>query len=490
MKFFPIIFLPIFLCLNCKQLPLQNESPVIPNVLLLIADDHGYADLSRRAVDVSTPNIDRLAASGIHFRNAYATSPICSPSRIGLMTGAYHQRQEVFWYGGNGLSNPAIPTLAELLQQKDYATGYFGKFHYGSKDTDINHRSFPLNHGYQTLFGCNGGRKHYLIHNNEKEAAFQEAMKSAENPKQSLKMEGFWVQNRRENVEGFSTELISEKGMAFMKQQIETKQSYFATISFNAVHNFTHQLPEEYLKANNLKGYHDWNPAEESYYDWYVQGRKPNNPEGRAHYLGQLHYLDQEVGRILDFLEAEKQLENTLIIYIGDNGGSTQIYADNSPYEGGKYTMYEGGLRVPLMMSWKGNIKSKQIADNLVSAMDILPTVCEATKTNLPQITDGISLLPIFDGSQANLEHEVLVWWGGEQAAVRSGDWKYRWANDDEGSFAASSTKYEGVELELGHFLHDLNADRGEQQNLHEAEQAQLQLLQGTLENWKKEILK
>jgi len=93
--------------------------------------------------------------------------------------------------------------------QKGYATGFFGKFHYGSKDTDTSHRSFPLNHGYQELFGCNGGRKHYLIHNNEKEVAFREAMKKAANPKQSLEMGGFWVQNKRENVEGFATEMIS-----------------------------------------------------------------------------------------------------------------------------------------------------------------------------------------------------------------------------------------------------------------------------------------
>ena len=486
-----ILLLSLIICQGCNMLSnKETQSPIPPNVLLIIADDHGYADLSGRATDVNTPNLDRLTESGIHFKNAYATSPICSPSRVGLMTGTYHQRQDVFWYGGNGLSNPEIPTIAELLLDKGYSTGYFGKFHYGSKDTDINHRSFPLNHGFQKLFGCNGGRKHYLIHNNEKEAAFQEAMKKAEKPKQSLKMEGFWVQNERKNMEGFATELISKRGIEFMKQQIESDQPYFATVSFNAVHNFTHQLPEEYLKANNLKGYHDWNPEKESYYEWYVKGRKPNNPEGRAHYLGQLYYLDKEIGHLLDFLEQEEQLEHTLIIYIGDNGGSTQIYANNSPFQGGKYTMYEGGLRVPLIVSWKGKIKENRVVDNLVSAMDVLPTICEITTTPLPELTDGISLLPILDGSDPKLEHESLVWWGGEQAAIRLGNWKYRWANNSDNSFAKQSSTYEGVDLALGTFLHNLQEDIGEQQNLYQTERKQVQVLQEKLESWKEEIIK
>lgn len=490
MKNLIYIFLSAMLFSACASKTTTITQAPLPNIILMIGDDHGYADLGylNLANDVSTPNFDRLASLSTSFKNAYATSPICSPSRVGIMTGAYHQRQEVFWYGGNGLSNPNIPTIAELLLQKGYATGFFGKFHYGSKDTDITHRSFPLNHGYQELFGCNGGRKHYLIHNNEREAAFKKAMENAESPKQSLEMGGFWVQDKRENIEGFSTELISQRGIDFMKRNIVENQAFFATISFNAVHNFTHQLPQAYLDKHQLEGYHDWDPEKESYYDWYKKGRVPNNPEGRAHYLGQLFYLDQEVGRILDFLEKENQLENTLIIYVGDNGGSTQIYANNAPYKGGKYTMYEGGLRVPLFVAWKGKYLEGKQVENLVSGLDILPTICEATQTAVPEVSDGISLNVILDNSDAAVEHKTLIWYGGEQAAVRSGKWKYRWANDGENSFARNSTQYEGVDLELGEYVYDLENNSSEQENLSDQQAEVLTQLKEELALWKRQV--
>ena len=254
------------------------------------------------------------------------------------MTGAYHQRQQVFWYGGNGLSNPDIPTLPELLLEKGYATGMIGKFHYGSKDANTEHRSFPLNHGFQELFGFNGGRKHYLIHDSEKEADFRKLMEQAPNPKQSFKMESFFRQDKREKAEGFATELLSAEAIDFIQKKQKGDQPYFLTLSFNAVHNFTHQLPQEYLDEHKLQGMADWDPTQETYYEWYERGRKPNNPEGRAHYLGQLYYLDREVGRIMDYLQSSQQLENTIVVYVGDNGGSTQIYANNGEFAGGKYT--------------------------------------------------------------------------------------------------------------------------------------------------------
>ncbi|MEM1124473.1 MAG: sulfatase-like hydrolase/transferase, partial [Bacteroidota bacterium] len=423
------------------------------------------------------------------FTNAFATSPICSPSRVGLLTGTYHQRQQVFWYGGNGLSNPQIPTIAETLQKNGYQTGMIGKFHYGSKDADTTHRSFPLNHGFQELFGFNGGRKHYLIHDSEKEAAFRQLMEKAPQPKQSFKMESFFRQAQREKAEGFATELLSEEAIQFMDKKKNAENPYFLTLSFNAVHNFTHQLPQEYLDHTGLKGMADWNPNIETYYEWYERGRKPNNPEGRAHYLGQLYYLDKAIGRIMDYLKETNQLENTIIIYVGDNGGSTQIYADNGLFAGGKYTMYDGGLRIPLLVSWQGNYQQNAVSENMVSAMDIFPTLTDATNTARPATLDGISLHELLSGNKPNIEHETLFWFGGEQAAVRSGKWKYRYANDAVNSFAKSSTKYEGVSLELGEFLHDVNTDIGESKNLKEAHPEVLADLKAQLAVWKKEVV-
>jgi len=486
--YFVFLFLGFLSCQSTIEETAKQKSP---NILLIIADDHGYADMSinELAADVQTPNLDKLAKSGTRFTNAFASSPICSPSRVGLMTGTYHQRQQVFWYGGNGLSNPEIPTIAELLLEKGYSTGMIGKFHFGSKDANTQHRSFPLNHGFQELFGFNGGRKHYLIHDSEKEAAFRKLMENAPQPKQSFKMESFFRQAKRERAEGFATEILSEEAIQFIKNKQTTDQPYFLTLSFNAVHNFTHQLPQEYLDQHQLKGMEDWNPEKETYYEWYERGRKPNNPEGRAHYLGQLYYLDKEIGRVVDYLTATQQLENTIIIYVGDNGGSTQIYADNGQFAGGKYTMYDGGLRIPMLVSWKGQYQENVVSENMVSAMDIFPTLMDATETNNPATLDGISLHPLLKGENPSIAHETLFWFGGEQAAVRSGKWKYRWANDADDSFAKRSTKYEGVALELGTFLHDTQLDIGEKVNLKDTEQAVFEDLQNQLAIWKKEVI-
>lgn len=486
--YFIILLIGCFSCQSPIQETVEQKSP---NILLIIADDHGYADMSvtQLAADVQTPNLDRLAKSGTRFTNAFASSPICSPSRVGLMTGTYHQRQQVFWYGGNGLSNPEIPTIPELLLEKGYATGMIGKFHFGSKDADTGHRSFPLNHGFQALFGFNGGRKHYLIHDSEKEAAFRQLMENAPQPKQSFKMESFFRQDKRAQATGFATELLSAAAIEFIKQQQTQQQPYFLTLSFNAVHNFTHQLPQAYLDKHNLKGMADWDPTKETYYEWYERGRKPNNPEGRAHYLGQLYYLDKEIGRVMGYLTATNQLENTIIVYVGDNGGSTQIYADNGPFAGGKYTMYDGGLRIPMLVSWKDSYQQNVVSNNMVSAMDLLPTLMEATQTTPPETIDGISLHPLLKGDNSTIGHETLFWFGGEQAAVRSGKWKYRWANDEANSFAKRSTKYEGVALEVGEFLHDTQVDIGEQQNLKNTEQGVFKDLKNQLANWKKEVV-
>lgn len=489
MRYF-LIFLSIIFC-GCQSI-IEEEIPQKgPNILLIIADDHGYADMSINGLmqDVQTPNLDKLAKSGTRFTNAFATSPICSPSRVGIMTGTYHQRQQVFWYGGNGLSNPQIPTIPELLQKKGYQTGLIGKFHYGSKDADTAHRSFPLNHGFQELFGFNGGRKHYLIHDSEKEAAFRKLMEQAPEPKQSFKMESFFRQDQREKAEGFATELLSKEAIHFIEKKLATGQPYFLTLSFNAVHNFTHQLPKEYLDKHNLKGMPDWDPTKETYYEWYESGRKPNNPEGRAHYLGQLYYLDKEIGRIVDYLAVQKQLENTIIIYVGDNGGSTQIYADNGQYAGGKYTMYDGGLRIPLLIAWKGQYQTKATTDNMVSAMDILPTLMDASGVALPEMIDGISLHTLLKGENTQIEHETLFWYGGEQTAIRKANWKYRWANAAEDSFAKRSTNYEGVDLALGEFLHNTDSDSGEQINLISESPEKLAELKDLLEVWKKDVL-
>jgi arylsulfatase A-like enzyme len=462
-KLFVFFYLIVFLqaCSDYGEKEAVQLAPERPNILLIISDDQGYADISSAglAADVHTPNIDRIAQAGIRFTQGYATSPICNASRAGLMTGVYQQRFGTYWYGGKGIHEKQYPTIAEALSKSGYATGYVGKFHYGNLSLHgPEFRNFPLNHGYDFFFGNGTPRKHYQIHNRQAEKDFQKTKQRYKKTGQSLQQGPMWLNDKQVDVEGFSTEMYAAQASQFIMGHLD--EPFFLTLSFNAVHNFTHQLPREYLEENGLEGYHDWDPAKEDYYEWYKQGRYPNNPEGRAHYLGQLYYLDREIGKVLDLLEQKGLDKNTIILYISDNGGSTPIYADNTPLRGSKYTLYEGGIRVPFLISWPGHILENMTNNRIVSAMDIFPTLCGLTGTDSPSLLDGTDLSEMISGVGPGIDHPLLVWDTGHETAVRMGDWKLKTAKDD------AHAKYEMVELELGEFLYNLTDDPGEKTNL------------------------
>jgi arylsulfatase B len=434
-----------------------------PNVLLIIGDDHGYADLSCAGLadDIETPALDRLARRGVRFTRAYATSPICNTSRMGLMIGSYHQRLGSRWYGGEGLSDAAYPTLAEVLRAAGYATAYVGKFHYGKHAVhQPGNRNFPLEHGYDSFFGFSAGRKHYLVHQTEREEAFKAARREHGRKGQSLRMDALWEGDQRVDTLGFTTELFGERAIRILREHAQAQQPLFLTLAFNAVHNFTHQLPEEYLAQHDLGAVRDWDPAEEPYYDWYERGRFPNNPEGRATYRGQLHYLDRAIAGVLDELDRLGMTENTIVIYVGDNGGSTPIYADNGPLRGSKYTLYEGGLRVPLIVSWPAAFEAGVVRDNRISAMDLFPTVAKACAARVPATVDGLDLGALLAGTETDSGHDALHFETHAETAVLQGRWKLKTAADDR------DARYEMVELELGEFLYDLEADPGESQDV------------------------
>lgn len=459
------ILYPLLVILSCHAFFLwltgcRQEPETPPNVLLIVADDQGYADMgcTGLADDVHTPNLDQLASSGVRFTQAYATSPICNPSRAGIITGCYQQRWGTFWYGGKGIYDSAYFTLPEAIKKKDLITGYIGKVHYGTWDSDTSSRSFPLNHGFDEFFGFTSARKHYLIHQSEAEEAFQRVKSENNKWGQSLRQGPVWDGTQQKDTLAFSTEMLANRACEFIRKH--KKDHFFLQVSFNAVHNFTHQLPDDYLQSHGLKGYHDWDPATEEYYDWYVKGRKPNNPEGREHYLGQLYFLDREIGIIMKLLDELGLRENTLVIYISDNGGSTPIYANNSPLRGGKYTLYEGGIRVPLIISWPAKFNKDEVCTNAISAMDIFPTICKSMDVPVPDYIDGLDLTPLLTGDDPSITHDTLIWDTGIETAVRMGKWKLRTASSRE------HADYEKTELELGEFLYDLEKDPGEKINL------------------------
>ena len=471
-------------CSDNQDKKKESDNIIAPNIILIVADDLGYADIGavKLANDVLTPNIDRLVESGIRFAQAYDNSPICNQSRIGIITGSYPQRLGSYWYSAKGLHDPRFKTIPELLKQQEYQSGYIGKIHYGDHDGDTTHRSFPLNHGFDYYFGHTSARKHYMNHKKEIEDAFLKVKKENNRKGQTLRQGSLWENKERVDTIAYFTELVGEKSRQFIKKNKHKK--FFLQIAFNAAHNFTHQLPQEYLDRYNLKGYHDWNPSVEEYYDWYAKGRYPNNEEGRAHYLGQVQYMDKEIGKLLDLLEEQNLRENTLIFFISDNGGSTPIYANNTPLRGSKYLLYEGGIRVQMIVSYPEKYLKGKVYQNMVSAMDILPSICKEANIKIPEYIDGIDLTPLLYGKNDSLEHDVLFWDTGHELAVRKGQWKLRKSFNDE------EAKYEMVELELGEFLHNLNNDIGEKINLIKEESMILNDLENEYSIWKLQIEK
>ncbi|MFT5130185.1 MAG: arylsulfatase B [Rhodothermales bacterium] len=419
------------------------------NIVMIVVDDLGYADWR-------TPQIDRLANSGTRYTQAYATVPICNASRIAIMTGCYQQRQGVSWYNGPGLHRADIPTLAEILKSQGYTTGYIGKYHHGASDRS-DKRGFPLNHGFDRFFGFAGGTKHYLHHSAEFAAG-----------KDMLHEGPMWGQRERRDVEGFSTQLFGDRARDFISEHRDSP--FYLHLSFNAVHNFVHQLPPSYLADQGLKGFADLADGED-YWQWRKNIGYPAHPEGRAYYLGQLHFLDLEIGRLLDQIEALGIRERTAILLVSDNGGSLVTYADNSPLAGGKYTLFEGGTRVPMIVSCPGRIPEGAVSDLPVSTLDLLPTACALADAPIPTNLDGQSLL-------SPIGPRDLFWDTGHQRAIRRGGWKLLRTRK------SPNPRLQITPTPTGTFLYNLRDDPGETRNLATAYPHRVAELSAALKAW------
>ncbi|WDE98965.1 sulfatase-like hydrolase/transferase [Lentisphaera profundi] len=437
-----------------------------PNIIVIVVDDLGYADMSHTAMasDVSTPNIDALAEAGVRFTNAYATAPICNASRIAIMTGSYQQRQGVYWYGGPGLHGAKFTTIAESLKEKGYATGLVGKFHHGKTD-HINGRGFPLNHGFDFFYGFSGGTKHYLHHSD----SYQD---------RNLHEGAMYVQKEKKNVEGFTTELFGEQARSFINKNKD--KSFYLHLSFNAVHNFTHQLPESYLKEKGLKGFAD-NESKETYWQWRQKIGYPAHPEGRDYYLGQLYFLDREIGLVMKQLDELKLTDNTAVFFISDNGGSLVTYANNGELNGGKYTLFEGGNRVPLIIKYPRLNSTTKVIDSVTSTMDLYPTICSLVKAEIPSHLDGINLLPILS-AKGEIKKRTLFWDTKYQEALRRGKWKYIKTNK------TPNKRLQITETPTGEFLYNLELDPGETKNLATLYPDLVSDMKLALKKWQEEI--
>jgi arylsulfatase A-like enzyme len=401
------------------------QSKKKPNILVIVADDLGYADLGIHGLKgVSTPNIDKLAKSGVRCTNAYVSAPYCSPSRAGLLTGRYQTRfgHEFNPHVGEE-EKLGLPlqqtTIANLLKTAGYVTGLIGKWHLGfSKD------HHPQSRGFDDFFGFLVGAHNYHLRPDAK-------------PKFASAMSQNLIYRGRElaKIEGFATDLFADEAVNFMTRH--KQEPWFLYMAFNAVH--TPLEISEKLKDRIPAGVKD--PA-------------------RRGYLALLIGLDDAVGRIMTHLRESGADQDTLVIFFSDNGGSglAPFLAYNTginfPLRGNKGQTLEGGIRVPCFLAWPGKLPAGKTYDPPVITLDILPTACSVAGAKTPNNADGVNLVPHLLGEKKTAPHDALFWRFGPQKAVRKGDWTLV----DWRDFAKKSSS--------GWELYDLSKDIGQKQNV------------------------
>ena len=367
-----------------------------PNVLLILADDHGYGDISaHNGPSIQTPNIDRIATEGMRFTRFYANSSVCSPSRASLMTGRYPDRvgvpgvirthPEDSW----GYFRQDAVTLPSVLKQKDYHTALIGKWHLG-----LEPENHPCRRGFDRFHGFLGDMMDdYYTH---------------------LRHDINYMRHGFDTIDPqeHATDLFTEWSVDFIRAQAQSSQPFFLYLAYNAPHTPI-QPPDDWVER--------------------VREREPDISPQRAKYIALVEHMDAGIGRVLDTLVETDQLSNTLVIYTSDNGGSIDVGAHNGPLRGQKGEMYEGGIRVPACAMWPGHVPEGHVTDQVALLMDLFPTVCEVAGAPIAHEIEGRSIWQTLQAEQQDFSDRILYWLrreGGQrflgqcQHAVRRGDTK------------------------------------------------------------------
>ncbi len=488
MQKFHFYLLSILLLFSCAA-DVENAETIpevsSPNILLLVVDDQGYADFdpfSHHDPAIQTPNMARLAKAGKIYPQAYVTAPVCSPSRAGLITGKNQFRWDKKASWGPGLPD-SVKTIAEYLREAGYQTARIGKNDLGRKFHRNDVREYPLHHGYDEFLGFSAHAHDYWLSSSE-------IKNITPDPFGTSALLGPLMHNMGEKSydSGYLTEILTSESIDFIKKT--KKKPFFLTLSYNAVHHLIHQVPKEYLDKYDVAPIANYHPdsmlaygkhpagSYSAYYDKYSRLGDINQVDMRKYYRANLNYLDDQLGRVLDALEMEKLAENTVIFYISDNGGSPLTGANNRPLTGGKYALWEGGIRVPMALVWPGKIQPGSVEKNYVSALDILPTIAEVAGIKLSDTNlDGQSLL-------ASAPNRLLVWKWQKTWAVRRGDWKLTNAKENHWKSAPSAQYLKPIADDLSLKLFNVAKDPGERINLADQYPAKVVALERAYQDW------
>jgi arylsulfatase A len=377
---------------------LQAQAPQ-PNIIFILADDLGYGDLGCYGQKkIATPHIDQLAREGMRFTDFYAGNTVCAPSRCSLITGKHPGRASVrgnfeIGHWDSYLGQLPIPksdtTIFEMLKQKGYATACYGKWGLGHAASS----GAPNERGVDDFFGYNCQRHAHSYYPHYLEG----------NGGAKIWLEG---NNRKDGGAHYSQDLIAEKGLEFIKAN--QNRPFFLYLPFTLPHT-PFMVPKLGQYAAN-----DWDEAHKKQ-------------------AAMISYLDKDVGRVMALLKELKLEENTIVIFCSDNGahgdgGTVEFFKASGPLRGSKFGMYEGGIRTPMIVRWKGKIKPNSTSDHIGAFWDVMPTLAEITGGRTPGNTDGISFLPELLG-KTQPKHHFLYWEFHQGSktklvAIRKGPWK------------------------------------------------------------------
>lgn len=464
----------------------QNEKP---NVLLIIVDDQGYADFEpfeNHSPEISTPNMNRLAEAGTVFTEAYTTAPVCSPSRAGLMTGKNQFRWDEKASWGPGLPDN-VKTIAEYLKEAGYTTARIGKADFGTNYHKFDVREYPLNHGYDYFLGFSAHAHDYWL-------TSEEIADRTPDPNGTSAHLGPLMENQGYKSypdDEYLTDIFTNEAIKYLKS--EKDAPFFLTLAYNSVHHIIHEVPQKYLDKYEVEPIHNYEPdsmetfnnqkpgSYSAYYEKYTRLGAIQDEDMRKFYLANLDCLDDNIGRVLDALKEQGLDQETMIIFVSDNGGSPLTGAKNAPLSAGKYSLWEGGIRVPMAISWPGKVKAGKVETNYVSTTDILPTISNAAGIELTDETiDGIDLL------HPN-QDRVLVWRWGNTWAVRKGNWKLTNTNEQWGKGRPSDFYIKPISDDLSLKLFNLSDDPGERDNLALTMPEKVKELENAYNNWLEE---
>jgi arylsulfatase A-like enzyme len=398
-----------------------------PNILLILADDLGYADLGfTGCTDIPTPHLDALAREGVFCTDAHVTASVCAPSRAGLITGRYPQRQgfECNLANGEGLL-AGTETFPALLRRQGYTTALIGKWHLGT---------LPHNHpralGFDHFSGLIGGSRSY----------FPE--EKPPGPARRLERDGVPVP---ESDFTYLTDWLTDEGIRRIESR-DRDRPLFLLLSYTAPHTPMHARPDLLERFSTIE-----------------------SPRRRK-YAALVAALDEGVGRLRATLTAEGIAEETLIVFLSDNGGATNNASDNGGWRGMKGSKWEGGHRVPWIAHWPARFPAGR-QNALISSLDLAPTFLAAAGAPPLAEADGLDLLPLLEGRGATPPREELYWRRAVAASVRQGSWKLIRVEEPDGRVRPP-------------ILVDLSRDPGEVENRAEAEPERVRALEARLAAW------